>query len=267
MAVEGVNNSNNNAGLYALGAAAIGGGAGAGVAYMTKPFLKDGAPTDEFVKSAGEKLLDEATNVSKEEKAFFKEVSPMMKKLAEASNVEEYKQITNKMFDSCIKAYPDVESLKKALSEGGQLSALIMNGKGREEVANLLETVNSASNVDEIKQVLRNNVNNEIAAKGFEVVKKEQSELIKALKQAGVPLSYEDLGRMSISEVLKDGKLENNGALTEEAFNIIKKAAKNIQGKYAMIYGSIAAAVLGIGTYLATSGNKEAPIEKVDTQA
>ena len=37
---------------------------------------------------------------------------------------------------------------------------------------------------------------------------------------------------------------------------IVKKSIKSIQGKYALIYGSIAAGVLDIGTYLATMGCK-----------
>ena len=49
MAVDRVNGNNNTALYTGIGAVA---GAGAGVAagYLTKPFLKDGAPTDEFVK-------------------------------------------------------------------------------------------------------------------------------------------------------------------------------------------------------------------------
>ena len=34
--------------------------------------------------------------------------------------------------------------------------------------------------------------------------------------------------------------------LTKEGISIVKKAVRNIQGKYAMIYGGIAAAVLGV---------------------
>ena len=261
MPVESVNN--NNAGLYALGAATIGAGAGAATAYMTKPFLKDGAPTDEFIKSVGEKMVDESTNVTKEQKIFFKEVAPMYKKIGEVTDVEEYKQISNKMIDACAKAYSDTESLKKALSEGGELSAFINGGKTEAELAKTIEAVNNASNIDEIKQILRKNIDDSIATKGFDTIKKEHSELLKAFKDAGIPMSVDDLGKMSIKEVLKDGNLKNEGALTEEGFNIIKKAAKSIQGKYALIYGGIAATVLGLGTLL-LSGKKSAEPEKVE---
>ncbi len=58
MAVEGVNNSNNNAGLYAAGAALAGGGAGAAAGWYSRPFLKDGAPTDSFLKKTENKFLE-----------------------------------------------------------------------------------------------------------------------------------------------------------------------------------------------------------------
>lgn len=47
MSVDGVNNS-SNAGLYCASGAVLGAGAGAAAGYLTKPFLKDGAPTDSF---------------------------------------------------------------------------------------------------------------------------------------------------------------------------------------------------------------------------
>ena len=50
MAVEGVNSANNNAGIYTAGAALIGGAGGAATGWYSKPFLKDGAPTDSFTK-------------------------------------------------------------------------------------------------------------------------------------------------------------------------------------------------------------------------
>ena len=58
--VEGVNNSNNHAGLYSAGAAVIGGGAAAAAGWYSRPFLKDGAPTDSFLKKTESKLLEKA---------------------------------------------------------------------------------------------------------------------------------------------------------------------------------------------------------------
>lgn len=53
MAVESVNGSNSNTGLYTSAAALAGGGAGAAAGWYSKPYLKDGAPTDSFIKKNG----------------------------------------------------------------------------------------------------------------------------------------------------------------------------------------------------------------------
>lgn len=63
MSVDGVNNS-SNAGLYCTSGAVLGAGAGAAAGYLTKPFLKDGAPTDSFIKTLGENLIEGANSVT-----------------------------------------------------------------------------------------------------------------------------------------------------------------------------------------------------------
>ena len=78
MSVESVNNSNNNTGLYAAGAATIGAGAGAAAGWYSKPFLKDGAPTDSFVKSA----IDN-----------FKQRDELIKVVHKANSLEELKNL------------------------------------------------------------------------------------------------------------------------------------------------------------------------------
>lgn len=57
--------------------------------------------------------------------------------------------------------------------------------------------------------------------------------------------------------------------IKKEGFDAVKKAAKSIQGKYAMIYGAIGAGVLGLGTLLCCGGSKkqsEQP-QNIDKQA
>ena len=49
MSVDSVN-KNNNTGLYTTIGTLAGAGAGAAAGYLTRPFLKDGAPTDTFLK-------------------------------------------------------------------------------------------------------------------------------------------------------------------------------------------------------------------------
>ncbi len=205
MAVDSVN-SNNNTALYTAGAATVGAGAGVATAYLTKPFLKDGAPTDSFVK----KIQD---NVTK------------------------------------------------------------LHEKMKQEIDNL-------KNVDELKDYIRNNeqlkesddlvaaVLAEIDASGFEASKT-------AIKN-GVSIGH---GINTDNEVLKDmfeaswdknakKFVHNAEEIPNAGFEAVKKAARSIQGKYAMIYGAIGAGVLGLGTLLCCSGKKqpEQP-QNIDKQA
>ena len=275
--VEGVNNNNSNAGLYAASGVVLGGGAGAATAYLTKPYLKDGAPTDEFVKKAGDKLIDQA-DVSKEQKTIIKEVTPMLDKLAKASDAESYKNLTASMVDKLVSIYPDVDTLKSEIKKGSGFASLFVPSSEAEGYAKLIENIEKASTMDELKQLFVERSNAELEAKGFETCKKELSDMLRAVKEAGIPMSVDDFGKMTINKVLDDGKLVNKivdgeKALTDEGFSIIKKAAKSIQGKYAMIYGAIGAAVLGVVGYVAgvMGGNKaEEAVEQpasVNTQA
>ena len=69
----------------------------------------------------------------------------------------------------------------------------------------------------------------------------------------------------------KKSFVHNAEELTLDGFNAVKKAARSIQGKYAMMYGAIGATVLGVVGYLCggIGANKATPeaIQKVDKQA
>ena len=58
MAVDSVNSSNNNSVLYSSVAALAGGGAGAAAGWYSKPYLKDGAPTDSFIRKMDENIKE-----------------------------------------------------------------------------------------------------------------------------------------------------------------------------------------------------------------
>lgn len=201
----GVNNSNNNAGLYAAGAGLLGAGAGAAAGYYTRPFLKDGAPTDEFVKKVNNNLVE---NLGEAEKKQYLDAIEAVKKLDEVSNVEELKELCRN---------------NEMLKQSGQLDNMLA----------------------------------EIDAAGFE---KAKSDMKKGV-QIVVDCRDEVVKDMIDSSWDKNAKkfVHNAGEVTKEGFEAVKKAARGIQGKYAAIYGSIGAAVLGLGTLLCCGGKKEQP--------
>lgn len=213
--VEGVNNSNNNAGLYAAGAAIIGGGAGAAAGWYSRPFLKDGAPTDSFLKKTENKFLEKAGDND-----FVKDYKKMKKAREAFDNIK------------------DMDGLKQFL-------------KNDEFVQTLLKRMG----VD-INEGLK-----EIEADGFEKSMKEAREnLIKPIDEG--MKDFKGTMKSSIVKAWdKNAKkfVHNKNDITKEAFESIKDAAKSIQGKYAAIYGTIGAGILGLGTYLCLHGKKQEP--------
>ncbi len=92
MAVDSVNGNNNTALYTGIGTVA---GAGAGVAtgYLTKPFLKNGAPTDEFVKEINSAILKSATS---DKKSFIEERiqgKSILKEIDAANDIETIKEL------------------------------------------------------------------------------------------------------------------------------------------------------------------------------
>ena len=91
MSVESVNNSGNNTGLYATGAAVVGLALGAAAGDLMKPksFLKYGVPTDSFIKRIGENLGE--TRIEELMSSSEKQMCDYAKK-----NIEKLKNIKNK---------------------------------------------------------------------------------------------------------------------------------------------------------------------------
>lgn len=205
MAVDGVNNSNNNTALYTAGATVVGGGAGAAAGWYSRPFLKDGAPTDSFVK----KIQDNVT----------KHIENLKQEIDNLKNVDELK---------------DYVKNNKALKEADMVDVMLA----------------------------------EIDANGFEASKNSFKQGVSI--GAGLQADNEVIKSMFEASWDKNAKKFSHNAdeLAKEGFEAVKKAAKSIQTKYALIYGAIGAGVLGLGTLLCCGGKKqpEQP-QNIDKQA
>ena len=81
-------------------------------------------------------------------------------------------------------------------------------------------------------------------------------EEIKATAKTKEDLASKNIAKVLFEEFWDSDKKEfiNSNDAYVEAF---KKAAKSIQGKTALIFGAVGAAVLGLGTYLCIGGKKE----------
>jgi gas vesicle protein len=254
MAVDSVNN--NNAGLYATSGAVLGAGAGAGAAYLTRPFLKDGAPTDSFVKGMKENLTEIMTA---DEKEVAETMENSMKEFSNTiNNAQSVDEIKNILKDSIAKP------IKEIPAEDREMFKYIMEdvAKGFEQMGfeitpETKQLFSSVDSPDECLKIYSELIDKEFNGKTLEEVKNSFKTEMEAANKKAVKATFEqfwDAGKKTFKNC-EDG-----------AGKAIKKAARAIQGKYALIYGGIGAGVLGLAGYLCgAAGKKEAP-QKVAEQ-
>ena len=260
MSVENVSN-NSNAGLYAAGAALVGGGAGAAVGWYSRPFLKDGAPTDSFIRKAEEKVLEE---LPENERNFVKLAKESISKLADAKNADEFKailkeNIVNKMLD--LTTLEEVKSGKFFENKSFQSLGLKISNGERACIEKITKNINS---MDELKTTVSMLIDNGLSAENFDVIKNHTKKTLQ---------EYNNFCKKDITTTFNDYWDKSKKAFvdcTEGFGKDLKSIARGIQGKYAAIYGGITAAVLGLGTYLCCRGGgekAEAEQPQTDVQA
>lgn len=247
MAVEGVNN--NNAAVYAgTGAALAGGAIGGTTGYFTKSFLKDGEPTDEFVKKV-------TKNMKKELEEFFPDLKAQGDMFKNAKTADECKKI---MIDSqkAVLKDIDLDEAKKAIKG----NADILESAGLKGID--AKDINKASNLDELLDVYAKNFDENFAGKSVKeinavydnIANKKVKPIIKQVlatiydsdKKKFIDIGKLELGDTPIEKFLKK---------TAKAFT---DAASSIKWKAAGIYGGIAAALLGLGTYFGVANGMKA---------
>ena len=88
------NNSSSGNGLFVAGSATVGGVSGAGIGFSRKKFIKDGIPTDSFVKKAIEAA---ATTPEKQEKLVeLQKLEEHIKNYDNLKDAQEFKDFVNK---------------------------------------------------------------------------------------------------------------------------------------------------------------------------
>lgn len=243
MAVDSVNSSNNNSVLYSSFAALAGGGAGAAAGWYSKPYLKDGAPTDSFIRKMDENFREA---MSPEEKQITQAVEKELKSyndlVTNAKTVEELKNgFVNKIFENTKGTnFEDFKYMVEHMSEG-------LEAVGVKAPAEYAEKVRNAGSFEELKQVVSENFDKQYAGKSIDEVKN-------AIKSEGADLNRK--AGNAIFEQFWDSSKKQFVDCEEGMGKAIKKAARSIQGKAALIYGAVGAAVLGAVTYLCC-GNKK----------
>ena len=246
MSVNSVNNSNNTA-LYTTSGAVLGAGAGVAAAYLTRPFLKDGAPTDEFIKKMDTNIKGA---MSPEERvvanAMEKELNSLRNAIEKAKGVDEIKKV---YLDKALgfKGDIDFETFKDAQA------LMAENFKSMGIKTDTYEKLKQATSFEEMESILSKDFDDTYGGKSLDEVKN-------MIKAEGAELNR-NAGKATF-EAFWDSSEKKFINCEEGVGKAIKKAAQGIQGKYAAIYGAIGAAVLGLTTYLCCGGKKnEQPVQ------
>lgn len=243
MAVESVNGSNINTGLYTSAGALAGAGIGAAAGWCSKPYLKDGVPTDSFTKKLNENLTE---LLSPEEKEFFeaveKNAKSILKKFDEAKSIEGIKNlfINQNMGDASL----DVIKERVAVNK---LSSDIMGVNYSSAFQEMVEKVSKANSLDEVKTVFAETFDKEYKGKSLDEIKAAIKAEVNNTEKTNAKVLFEQFWDSSKKQFVN---------CEEGVGKAIKKAAKSVQGKAALIYGAVGAAVLGAVTYLCC-GNKK----------
>lgn len=242
MAIEGVNGANNNTGIYTAGAALVGGAGGAAAGWYSKPFLKDGAPTDSFTRKIGDAV--EAT-MPQEIKEYLKPIEELSKKIESAKTLDEFKELNFEVIKRALGPIDDVELFKETFN------AETLQSIGLKQDPEFLKAVAEASCPEDILIAAKTALDKEFDGKTLpellEAGKARQKEVTKASAKM-VFEQYWDADKKAFI---------SNASAEDKLFAAIKKAAQGIQVKTAAIYGGIGAAVLGLATYLIANNSKK----------
>lgn len=293
------NNGTNNTALYtALGAGVGAVGGGAYGKFMTKPYLKDDAPSDAFIRTAHDTLGDAVANEAGETAKKAAETALKDKDFdalkAELNDVEkagtyglaEVKdadgKVTKKLEDvvsEYIGSETDKTKLANKMADSASATAKKavqdshVSGIKLGDAIDEFGKFTAESKADDIKAAVKKHAevlgvkaddDAAIAAKageGYENIKSTLSKKLEATKS-------------KVEGFFDGGKLKAEANIAEgdkSAFKAVKEAIGKLTNKAALKWGAIAAGVLaliGLGAGIATKKAPEAPQEQhVSTQA
>ena len=188
MAVDSVNNTSNNAGMYALGAgAATGIGAGA-YGYYSKSYLKDGEIKDSFVRKVENQILEADKDIAPDEKQMYKDSLKFYDDIKNAKDADSLKNVVkNSQFfkDFVEKTGGTVEEAVKDIDEKGFANAKSVLEDGVKPVIELRDSLfKSIINecFDESKKLKFDE--NKITKEAFQIVEKAVKDV--NMKAAGI---------------------------------------------------------------------------------
>lgn len=254
MSVNSTKNNVNKERLIASSATALIAGAGWAVAaYNSKPWLKNGMPSDAFLKEVEKNLVGKT---DKETVKSVKLLETYKSDIMKASSIENIADAQLKFYANRTSGntFKEIKSLVKSDMYESLKHGFIGDGLV-DTMLDCLNDVKRASNMNELRNVMIDYI--EINNEGYSLkkIKRFYKTIIEESQEISGYKSFNETAKKAISSAY-DAKTQkfvfNTENITDEMFRAVKKAAKGMQTRTAALCGILGAAVFGAAAFLMT---------------
>ncbi len=255
-----VNNSQISTNDNLITSSAIGLLSGAGFAmcgYNSKPYIKDGGISDEFVRNVEKKLAvkNSGGNLSA---GTFGEFNNLIKQIGKAGSCSQMAEIN---FEYFRKLSPDksFEGIKEFMKQSFIVDMHVLAGTQKQRMTDTmldyLSDIMKAGSINDLKKstiayykkLMQYFDNFEQMRNTIKLGLEENKNLLLGLNTGE---SVKDMAE-SLFDVKKQRFMpDKTGNISNDFFKVIEKTAKNMQWKTAGIWGSVAAALVGGSMFL-----------------
>ncbi|PWL74121.1 hypothetical protein DBY21_09895 [Candidatus Gastranaerophilales bacterium] len=240
---------NNETFLSAAGSAVIGGTGFALAGYDSKPWLKNGMPSDEFVKKVEDKIIAKTDKVQAQKiKIFDKFVDTIDK----AKSYEELVEIQLKPLVSQNIAFKDMKSSLMAqvvaMLKNPEIAGIERNIIDNDYMLDIYNGIKYSDNLGELKAVMSEYLK---AGSGYRFGAAKESLKSSAallLSANGINANVRQEAKAMIDasfDQIRHQLKHDSSSVSKEMFDIIKRTAKNMQGKTAALWGVSGGALFG----------------------
>lgn len=237
MSVGAVQENKNNTGIYTASAAVAGAVAGGTYGYLSKPYLKNGEPSDAFYRIMMNKALDQ-TGIKSHS---YREILENVKKIKKAKNVDE---IVACVVNITVKS---VEAGFVSLKDAKEFYVDLFNEES-------ISQLNKVSTIEELKCVLKAKIQS--LANNF-----EDLEGTKKVFNDKIGDTFESLEKVGKDKVGKYFDVSKKAFMFDKISKKVKKliidTQKILQRKATLTWGAVVATALGTVTYLATRNSNK----------
>lgn len=254
MSVSNNKNSYNSSIYSAVGTGLIGGTAVGLSVYDSKPWLKNGVPSDSFVKKVEEKILksSDAPNLDLQK--------ALMTYLDDIDKSKSYGNIA----DAGIRFFTRI-SKGKTLPEIRSLLQQDIMGSLRSSMGSLLNidesldyynSVGKASTLQELKSAMVDYMKAANAGFSFGEAKDAMKAVLNQVSANGQALNLRSQVKEAIASAYDFTKaqfVKESDEISADMLELIKKTAKSMQSKAGLIWGLVGGAAFGSAMYLINS--------------